>query len=177
MEWDRFADIKNRALKQTTAHNQRGHVPQRGMRPFRIVVQLDELEDLLPCLQPRLEFPIERQFPLQSPVEGFHDRVVIRAPFLREGLRKAMFRQLLRVTSRRVLASAVRVHQKAFGRVLPCHGAVQSGDDKVLVDPTRHLPAHDLPREQVEIGCQVEPAFLRRQARDVAAACGVPAVD
>lgn len=81
-------DIRNRANERTAAHIPRA-IGCRGTNATPgIVIQLDELEYLLPGLYPGVVLAIEGELPFQGFEERFHGHggVVVRAAFAGERL-------------------------------------------------------------------------------------------
>ncbi len=147
------------------------------MRPPGIVIQLDELEYLLPGLYPGVVLAIEGKLPFQGLEERLHDGVVVRAALAGERLDEPATLERPAKPGRGVLAAPIRVHHESFFRIFPVHSVVKGVDYQILVDAGGHLPSDYLAREQIEVGGQVEPSFLRGYAGDVAAPHAVPLLD
>ena len=104
------------------------------MRPPGIVVQLDELEYLLPGLYPGVVLAIEGELPFQGLEERLHDGVVVRAALAGERLDEPATLELPAKPAQGVLAAPVCVNHESFFRIFPVHSVVKGVDYQILVD-------------------------------------------
>lgn len=65
------------------------------------------------------------------------------------------------------LAALVGMHKHRRLRPATPDGHVQRVQRQPCVDSTAHGPAHDQTREQVKYDCQVQPALVRADVRDI----------
>lgn len=84
------------------------------MRPPGIVIQLDELEYLLPGLYPGVALAIEGKLPFQSLEERLHDGVAARTALAGERLDEPAILELPAKPARGVLAAPIRVNHESF---------------------------------------------------------------
>lgn len=78
-----------------------------------------------------------------------------------------MFSKLGLVIDRAILTAVIAVMNQAGRRVAVRHGAPQSLDGEVALQPVICCPADDAPRVEVEHDCKVEPALCRPDVGDV----------
>ena len=84
------------------------------MRPPGIVIQLDELEYLLPGLYPGVALAIEGKLPFQGLEERLHDGVAARTALAGERLDEPATLELPAKPARGVLAAPIRVNHESF---------------------------------------------------------------
>lgn len=84
------------------------------MRPPGIVIQLDELEYLLPGLYPGVALAIEGKLPFQGLEERLHDGVAARTALAGERLDEPAILELPAKPARGVLAAPIRVNHESF---------------------------------------------------------------
>ena len=84
------------------------------MRPPGIVIQLDELECLLPGLYPGVALAIEGKLPFQGLEERLHDGVAARTALAGERLDEPAILELPAKPARGVLAAPIRVNHESF---------------------------------------------------------------
>ena len=104
------------------------------MRPPGIVIQLDELEYLLPGLYPGVVLAIEGKLPFQGLEERLHDGVVVRAALAGKRSDEPATLELPAKPARGVLAAPIRVNHEPLFRIFPVHGVVKGVDHQILVD-------------------------------------------
>src|SRR3990172_11166963 len=160
--WVRFEGASRRLLELLGAD-----IPQRRMPPHPVVKHLDVLEQTLASFVSGLIPFVMHEFLLQGRKETFHRGVVPTVPFPAHGTRDGMLPQEGLVMLTGVLHASIRMRDETFSWKFPLHGHLQGIDHQPAVDPVRHRPAHDLPRIQIFDRRQVQPAFRRRNVRDV----------
>ena len=104
------------------------------MRPPGIVIQLDELEYLLPGLYPGVALAIEGKLPFQGLEERLHDGVAARTALAGERLDEPAILELPAKPARGVLAAPIRVNHESFFRIFPVPSVVKGIDRQIPVD-------------------------------------------
>ena len=138
------------------------------MHPSRVVVELDALEHVLLRLLPRLAALAVHQLALERPEEGFRERVVPLVARPRHGLGDSMGLEtaLERPGSVPGTLVVVKDEVEVAGRALPSDCLLERIRDRLLGYALGHQPAHDLPMERVDRGCEAGPSFARSDVGD-----------
>ena len=133
------------------------------MHPLPVAVELDAFERVLLRLPPRLVALAVHQLALERLEEGFRGRVVPRVARPRHGLGDPMGLGAALERPGSVLGTLVVVKDEAevAGRAPPPDRLLERIRDRLLGHAPGRRPAHDLPVERVDHGCEVEPSFAR----------------
>ena len=140
------------------------------MHPSRVVVELDVFEHVLLRLLPRLVALAVHQLALERLEEGFRERVVPWVARPRHGSGDPMGLEAALERPGSVLGTLVIVKDEAevVGRAHPSDCLLEHIRDQLLGHAPGHRPAHDLPAERVDHGCEAGPSLARPDAGDVA---------
>lgn len=140
------------------------------MHPLPVVVELDVFERVLLRLLPRLAALAVHQLALGRLEEGFRERVVPWIARPRHGSGDSMGLEAALKRPGSVLGTLVVAEDEAevVGRALPSDCLLERIRDQLLGHAPRHRPAHDLPAERVDRGCEAGPSFARSDVGDVA---------
>ncbi len=103
---------------------------------------------------------VMNQLSLQGREERSHRGIVPAVPCAAYGTRDAMFCQQALIVLASELHATVGVGHEIRTGTLTTERHLQSVDHEATVDPVRHGPADDLPRKQVFVCRQVQPAFV-----------------
>lgn len=138
------------------------------MHPSRVVVELDAFERVLLRLLPRLAALAVHRLALERLEEGFRGRVVPWVARPRHGSGDPMGLEAALERPGSVLGTLAVVEDEAevVGRALPSDCLLERIRDQLLGHAPGHRPAHDLPMERVDHGCEVEPSFARFDVAD-----------
>lgn len=119
---------------------------------------------------PRLAALAVHQLALERLEEGFRERVVPWVARPRYGLGDPMGLEAALERPGSVLGTLVVVEDESevVGRALPSDRPLERIRDRLLGHAPGHRPAHDLPMERVDRGCEAGPSFARLDAGDVA---------
>ena len=133
------------------------------MHPSRVVVELDAFEHVPLRLLPRLAALAVHQLALERLEEGFRERVVPWVARPRHGLGDPMGLEAALERPGSVRGTLVIVENEAevVGRALPSDRLLERIRDRLLGHAPGHRPAHDLPMECVDHGCEAGPSFAR----------------
>lgn len=140
------------------------------MHPLPVAVELGVFEHVLLRLLPRLVALAVHQLALERLEEGFRERVVPQVARPRRGLGDPMGLEAALEHPGSVLGTLVVVEDEAevAGRALPSDCLLERIRDQLLGHAPGHRPAHDLPVERVDRGCEAEPSFARSDVADAA---------
>ena len=140
------------------------------MHPPPVAVELDVFEHVPFRLLPRLAALAVHQLAPERLEEGFRERAVPWVARPRHGLGDSMGLEAALERPGSVLGTLVIVEDEAevVGRALPSDRLPERIRDQLLGHAPGHRPAHDLPMERVDHGCEAEPSFARSDVGDAA---------